>query len=360
MLFVIVSCAASPFVMQQSFAQCLVNEDWPQAPCLDNLINGCYDSDEVKIWMKYYDYKRESFMESKKSEMIDAFMVNRLSEWKSQSSENFNVWQYYYLKGEIPDFGGGYYRCNTQFIPEVELLPSTKIMYGDSFTIHAWLSDYGDKSGNLGFFVDVVDSNSNQIDSTLWFARQDFVYEFDTTHPSYNITEGGTYKIKIEHANQMQRTGFFYKTLEFEIDFPHNHQSPLKQFKSGVLIDEIQCKKSLILVTKHDGSPACLTFATADKLIKREWIACYDEIKYDRGYPCGVHSSPGISSDSLNLNIVRIEDGRISLCPANTCASIDLDRLTTQDIQRYKNDERGLDEDNILQITSNDLKEVES
>ena len=60
----------------------------------------------------------------------------------------------------------------------------------------------------------------------------------------------------------------------------------------------------------------------------------------------------------LKQNIIRIEDGRISLYPENTCASINVEFLADQDIQRYKNDDRGLNEDNILQITSNDFNEI--
>jgi len=48
-------------------------------------------------------------------------------------------------------------------------------------------------------------------------------------------------------------------------------EAPLKQFKSGISIDEIQCKESLTLVTKHDGSPACVTQSTASKLADRGW-----------------------------------------------------------------------------------------
>jgi hypothetical protein len=301
--FIIVSFAVSPFIMQYSFAQCFINEDWPQAPCLDHLINGCYDSDDVKTWMKYYDYKGESFMESKKSEMADAFEANRLSEWESRSSENFNVWQYYYLNGEIPGFGGGYYRCNEQFVPEVEILPSTKVTYGDSFTIHAWLSDYGDKPENLRFFVDVVDSHSNQVDSTLWFARQDFVYEFDTTHPAYNITEGGTYKIKIEHANQMQRTGFFYKTLEFEIDFPDNHLSPLKQTKSGIYGNDIQCRDERVLVMKKSSELySCVKPETAPKLFARNWAL--NEVE--------IIETDTVQQDSKLIKITGVIDRRLT------------------------------------------------
>lgn len=62
--------------------------------------------------------------------------------------------------------------------------------------------------------------------------------------------------------------------------------------------------------------------------------------------------------DLIKQNIIRIEDGHIVLYPANMCASLTLELPTEQDIQRYKNDEKGLDDTNTLQITSSDLKEI--
>lgn len=48
--------------------------------------------------------------------------------------------------------------------------------------------------------------------------------------------------------------------------------TPLKQFKSGIPLNEIQCKKDLELIIKSkDGSPACVKPPTAEKLIKRGW-----------------------------------------------------------------------------------------
>ncbi len=47
---------------------------------------------------------------------------------------------------------------------------------------------------------------------------------------------------------------------------------PLKQFKSGVSIDEIHCTDLLILVMKNDGSPACVKPETKIKLIERGWV----------------------------------------------------------------------------------------
>lgn len=45
--------------------------------------------------------------------------------------------------------------------------------------------------------------------------------------------------------------------------------APLKQSDIGVPIDEILCKDGLVLIQKHDGSPACVTPETKNGLIKR-------------------------------------------------------------------------------------------
>ena len=47
--------------------------------------------------------------------------------------------------------------------------------------------------------------------------------------------------------------------------------SPLQEFKLGIPSDEIQCRESLTMVTKRDGSPACVNEQTKQKLIKRGW-----------------------------------------------------------------------------------------
>ena len=47
--------------------------------------------------------------------------------------------------------------------------------------------------------------------------------------------------------------------------------SPLKQYKSGVPADEIQCKGNLVLLQKHNGSPACVKPKSINALIFRGW-----------------------------------------------------------------------------------------
>ncbi len=59
---------------------------------------------------------------------------------------------------------------------------------------------------------------------------------------------------------------------EFVIVANLERWTPLKQFKSGISIDEIQCKESLTLVTKNNGSPACVKPESIPKLVERGWV----------------------------------------------------------------------------------------
>ena len=55
---------------------------------------------------------------------------------------------------------------------------------------------------------------------------------------------------------------------ELDIFYP----TPLKQIKSEITLDEIQCKENLVLIQKHNGSPACVREQSIPKLIERGWI----------------------------------------------------------------------------------------
>jgi hypothetical protein len=133
---------------------------------------------------------------------------------------------------------------------------------------------------------------------------------------------------------------------EFVVVADQKRWTPLKQFNSGIPFDEIQCKDSLVLIQKFDGSPACVKSVTKQHLMDRGWA---EQVSFDK-----IKSNPEL----MKQNIIRIEDGRISLYPENTCASISLFLPTEKEIQRYKNDEKGLNESNTLQITSGDFNEI--
>ena len=48
--------------------------------------------------------------------------------------------------------------------------------------------------------------------------------------------------------------------------------SPLKQVANGILPKDVSCKENMQLILKiSDGSPACVTTTTAEKLIQRGW-----------------------------------------------------------------------------------------
>lgn len=107
------------------------------------------------------------------------------------------------------------------------------------------------------------------------------MHEFEIKSPDRHGTLGdivikkpGTYAVTVTFEKPSK---YFPTTVskEFRVAEPAdekpNEMTPLKQFKSGVTVDEIQCRESLILVVKHDGSPACVKSDTASTLSQRQW-----------------------------------------------------------------------------------------
>ncbi len=58
-----------------------------------------------------------------------------------------------------------------------------------------------------------------------------------------------------------------------EVEYYIEYLSPLKQFKNGVLTENVQCNANLVLVTKHNGFPACIKPGSVEKLVIRGWIS---------------------------------------------------------------------------------------
>ena len=61
-------------------------------------------------WAEYYDYKGSEWMETKKQEMLVAMENGTLDEWRNKdpTMAHYNVYAYYFYKGEIPDADGKY------------------------------------------------------------------------------------------------------------------------------------------------------------------------------------------------------------------------------------------------------------
>lgn len=123
------------------FSSCIVNEDWPEAPCLDTIANGKYNQDDVNKWTEYYSYKGSIFMEKKYQELNEAINEYRLQEWVDESTVNRNVYEYYFFSGRAPNTGeyrGGFdvISLNEEGTPEygkptyVNLAPILMYDYG--------------------------------------------------------------------------------------------------------------------------------------------------------------------------------------------------------------------------------------
>ena len=57
-----------------------------------------------------------------------------------------------------------------------------------------------------------------------------------------------------------------------EISFPHRGDfSPLKQFKSGIPTNNVECNDLKLIIKKSDGNPACVKPQTVQKLVARGW-----------------------------------------------------------------------------------------
>lgn len=122
-LLIIVGLIVSPFVLSEVFGMCLVNEDWHDAPCLDEVISGRYNQNDVNRWAEYYQYKGTIVMDEKRSELEQAIKDDNLQNWIGESDENSNVYDYYFFSGRAPNIG----KYHAQF---------EEFMINESSTIH--------------------------------------------------------------------------------------------------------------------------------------------------------------------------------------------------------------------------------
>ena len=124
----------------------------------------------------------------------------------------------------------------------------------------------------------------------------------DGTEIGYDVIQDpcySHYKIPIEDKTNLEVLYTVILTGSWQLysptQFDENHtcynkvfyeksmQSPLKQYQSEIPITEIECRESLILVAKHDGSPVCVTESTSHRLSDRGWavvMSFTNEVKH--------------------------------------------------------------------------------
>ena len=104
---IILLVAILPLYVIDIFASCIDNRDWALAPCYApepsfSMIK--------RDWSDYYSYKGEDWMETKKSDMLNAYQNGTLDKWLEDGppDQNQNVYFYYYLNDQIPNSDGKY------------------------------------------------------------------------------------------------------------------------------------------------------------------------------------------------------------------------------------------------------------
>lgn len=124
---------------------------------------------------------------------------------------------------------------------------------------------------------------STTIDGTVNVATDGFAYDHNISGPSCPTTDRDIVtttsgpvvaeKIKLPDCKNIKYKGlticrdFKYKPAKYVPDY-----SPVKQLKSGIPINEIQCKVGSQLIFKTtNNNPACVTSEIKRKLIERGW-----------------------------------------------------------------------------------------
>lgn len=105
--------AITPIVIYEVSALCLIDSDWPDAPCYGRTSDNPEIDQIKKDWEGYYQYKGEKWMNEQKAILMDFVSHGNLLSYLDHKSEfytdsNYNVWKYYYLQGQVPQTNGKY------------------------------------------------------------------------------------------------------------------------------------------------------------------------------------------------------------------------------------------------------------
>ena len=123
-------------------AMCAYDPDWPNKPCYDEWPMPSPEQMR-KDWQGYYDYKGKVWMETKQAEMMKAIDDGTIIQWVQSGFEpgdysNYNVWYYYYLNDQVPNYGGEIFPIPNK-IDTAYLIVYTILSGGAIFTLVFYL-----------------------------------------------------------------------------------------------------------------------------------------------------------------------------------------------------------------------------
>lgn len=94
--------------------------------------------------------------------------------------------------------------------------------------------------------------------------------------------------------------------------------SPLKQFKSGIPIYEIQCKEGFaVAIKKSNGNPGCVKHETLEKLRERGWAESLGDIVFQRPSQSKLESDDTLSESNYVPHSPRCGSGVVPYIPDN-------------------------------------------
>ncbi len=129
-----------------------------------------------------------------------------------------------------------------------------------------------ENSTNQPFFEDIVD------------VKPDGTFSYVTNFSAKNA-KTGSYSFSIDAGSSSTGSSFEYIAY------------PLKQFKSGISVDQIQCKEGFaVAIKKTNGNPNCVKHETLEKLRERGWAEPLGDIVFQR--PSQTESEPAFTPHS--------------------------------------------------------------
>ncbi|MCE9653576.1 MAG: hypothetical protein K8Q89_11095 [Nitrosarchaeum sp.] len=193
----------------------------------------------------------------------------------------------------------------------------TTLVIGEEYLIKAkffWSESY---SQPYEFFAEINDDKNHKVIERL----------------SVQGTMTPNNELEIEFSWTPKETGEFRNFSELwatnklsvltgvpQYDFKVMASSPRKQIQSGIIADHIQCNVGLVLIQKHDGSPACVKSETKNKLIERGWtkdeskitakdykIDCNNQMNPYQEYKCFKNAYSNCDVAIVNPEIYTIE-----------------------------------------------------
>jgi hypothetical protein len=193
--------------------------------------------------------------------------------------------------------------------------------------------------------ADGTDMNYDLIEDPCYFRFNIPIEDKANVETAYLVITAGTWQlyspIQFEKDDPCYNEVFYKETGESNSAFNivvEIIQPPLKSYKSGIPIDKITCKENLILVTKYDGSPACVKPETKIKLIERGWARSNGSnlLTYTEGVLIGEDEKKIIQTVLSNTEIEKllkgkdytifqVRDGvwcRDCVCPENGCTLV--------------------------------------